>query len=582
MRVTITKSQRIADMKSCFCNIAGNRQGWLDFFRALPLRFYHSEGEWQYHWEVPQSKLQDILDKASTFQEEVVVSIPDYTDESTRELPEGFEFKTQPFAHQLDGFFFGLNHECFLLGDEQGLGKTKQILDIACALKAQGKIKHALIVCCDNAVKWNWVEEVKTHTNEDSFVLGTRYKKRSKDSYVGGNEDRYWDLCHLEDIPQFFLITNVETLRFVKRVPMGKPKKDGSRRLVKRYIIADKLNELASNGGIGLIAVDEIHKAKNPNSNQGSALLRIENGRRIPMTGTPILNAATDCYVPLKFMGLVKDTQSGFVSRYTTKDWLGNINGWRNLDELHSIISGNMLRRLKKDVLDLPPKLHKVHYVEMSKEQQAVYDDVYRQIKEKIDLVRVAKNPLAEMIRLRQATGWTGILSSEIQCSAKLDRLEELVEEQVSSGSKCIVFSNWTSVTQPILQRLSRFNPAYITGEVDSARRIQEVNRFQQDPGCKVCIGTISAMGVGLTLTAATNVLFMDEPWNRGVKEQCEDRAHRIGTTGTVNIGTLITKGTIDERIHQLITDKGELADLLVDGIIPEGRKEKLVDFLLS
>ena len=89
-------------------------------------------------------------------------------------------------------------------------------------------------------------------------------------------------------------------------------------------------------------------------------------------------------------------------------------------------------------------------------------------------------------------------------------------------------------------------------------------------------------MGTGLTLTAGTYVIFVDEPWNRALREQAEDRAHRIGTTGNVNIIFLICKGTIDERIHELVEQKGAMADTLVDGKVPQQDKAELIDFLLS
>ena len=101
------------------------------------------------------------------------------------------------------------------------------------------------------------------------------------------------------------------------------------------------------------------------------------------------------------------------------------------------------------------------------------------------------------------------------------------------------------------------------------------------DPKCKCIIGTIGAMGTGLTLTAASTVIFLDSPWNRANKEQAEDRAHRIGTKSTVNIITIVCKDTIDERIEELVYKKGLMADALVDGRITEGR-EQVVDFLLS
>ena len=161
----------------------------------------------------------------------------------------------------------------------------------------------------------------------------------------------------------------------------------------------------------------------------------------------------------------------------------------------------------------------------------------------------------------------------------ELYRLQELVEELVENGQKAIVFSNWTDMTAPAAQRLARFNPAIITGETKD--RVAEQDKFMKDESCKVIIGTIGAMGTGLTLTAANTVIFLDSPWTRAAKEQAEDRAHRIGTKSNVNIITLVCKDTIDERIEQLVESKGEMADMMVDGKI-DGRKAEVIDFLLN
>lgn len=253
--------------------------------------------------------------------------------------------------------------------------------------------------------------------------------------------------------------------------------------------------------------------------------------------------------------------------------------GYRNLGELQSNLESLMLRRLKKDALDLPEKLHSIEYVEMSSKQAKVYNEVKQEIKEQIDKIKVSNNPLAQLIRLRQATGFTGILSSQIKESAKLDRLEEIVEELVENGEKAIIFSNWTDMTRPTMERLRRFNPAIITGETKDRKAQQE--RFMTDSRCKVIIGTIGAMGTGLTLTAASTVIFLDSPWNRANKEQAEDRAHRIGTTSNINIITLVCKDTIDERIEELINKKGAMADALVDGKV-DLNKSEIIDYLLG
>ena len=238
-----------------------------------------------------------------------------------------------------------------------------------------------------------------------------------------------------------------------------------------------------------------------------------------------------------------------------------------------------VLRRLKKDVLDLPDKLHSTEYVEMTKAQAKIYNEVSEEIRANIDKIVVSPNPLAQLIRLRQATASTDILSSAVNESAKLDRLEELVEELAENNEKCIIFSNWTEMTNRAYDRLQKFNPAIITGETKD--RVAEQDKFMYEAGCKCIIGTIGAMGTGLTLTAGTTVIFLDSPWNRANKEQAEDRAHRIGTKSTVNIITLVCKDTIDERIEELVYQKGAMADMLVDGKTIQN-KAQMIDYLLS
>src|SRR5690606_27107901 len=110
-------------------------------------------------------------------------------------------------------------------------------------------------------------------------------------------------------------------------------------------------------------------------------------------------------------------------------------------------------------------KIRTTEYVEMTKGQSKIYHQIKEEIKSEIDKIKVSNNPLAQLIRLRQATGYTGILSSQIKESAKLDRLEEIVKELVANNEKCIIFSNWTDMTTPTFERLKRFNPAIITGE---------------------------------------------------------------------------------------------------------------------
>jgi SNF2 family DNA or RNA helicase len=184
---------------------------------------------------------------------------------------------------------------------------------------------------------------------------------------------------------------------------------------------------------------------------------------------------------------------------------------------------------------------------------------------------------------MRQATGYTGILSSSVLESAKLDRLEEIADEAIENGQKVVVFSNWTQMTTPAYERLAKkYSGAIITGEISTEERAKSVERFQNDDNCKFIIGTIGAMGTGLTITAGSVEVFLDEPWTMASKSQAIDRCHRIGAKSNITVYTLIAKGTVDERINEIVEHKGLLSDALIDGKIDKARQSELLDFLLS
>lgn len=543
----------------------------VQFMRDLGNRAYLPDTK---EWEVPASSVPMIVDKLTDY-EIKLVGILEREENTAISLPDNFEFKTKPYNHQIEGVLHGLKNDCFLLGDDQGLGKTKQIIDLAVCRKRSEGLKHCLIICGINGTKYNWKEEVKIHSEEDAWVLGTRYNK-SGAVIEGGSKEKLEDLNNCPK--HFFWITNIETLR-------GLSRKEGTGRNSKRiYPIADKIQELCKNGTIGMVAFDEAHKAKNPDSQQGEALLQIEPKYAIPMSGTFVLNNPMDLYLPLRWAGFENHNFYQYKKHYCIMGGFNNrdIIGYKNLPELRNIMSEVMLRRTKSDVLDLPPKVYSTEYVEMTKEQKKLYNDVKKNLREELDKIRLHPDPLSEMLRLRQVTGYPGSISTTITESSKMDRLCEIVEEVTSQNEKVIVYSQWSTMTNIMRDKLRKYNPAYITGEVKSEERMDEVNRFQNHPDCKVIIGTIGAMGTGLTLTAASTVIFLDEPWNRSIKDQAEDRAHRIGTKGTVRIVTLVTKDSIDEGISQLVQKKGRMADMLVDGKFNQSDRREVIDYLFS
>ena len=196
--------------------------------------------------------------------------------------------------------------------------------------------------------------------------------------------------------------------------------------------------------------------------------------------------------------------------------------------------------------------------------------------------IKAGTYPLSEMIRLRQATGYTGILSSSIQESAKLDRMEELIDEALENNKKVVVFSNWTQITDVVYDKLvKKYRVGRIIGQTNDDDRVKIVNAYQNGM-IDIMIGTIGAMGTGLTLTAGSVEIFLDHPWNRALYDQAVDRCHRIGQKSNITIYNLLTKNTIDERIWELVCKKGKLADAIVDGQLNNMDKGDLVDYLLS
>ena len=563
INVKIAKAKKCYDVESAFSVYItfDYDQRIVDTVKSLPQRFYNADKK---EWEAPLPALKTVVDNLPMFDFDITGPYINMTEEKpVAEIPVNFNFKTKPFKHQIEGFEYGLANNRWLLGDEQGLGKTKQVIDIAVAKKLQKCYKHCLIICGVNGLKWNWVNEVHTHSDEDAWILGQRFKGRKIS--IGSTNDKLYDLKHVDSISPYFLITNVETMRNEDCVK--------------------EIQKLCKDGTIGIVAIDEVHKClKNPNSQQGKGTLKIQPECRIAMSGTPLMNTPFDLYGILKWLGYEGHSFSAFKNHYAMYGGFGGyeVVGYRYLDELQKQLDKIMLRRLKKDVLDLPEKTHIDEYVEMTPKQAQIYREVTADIKMNIDQIKMANNPLAELIRMRQATGYTGILSSTIKESAKLDRMEELVDEAVENGKKVVIFSNWTQMTLPIYNRLAvKYHGTYITGEVDSGQRAEHVRRFQEDDDCKFVVGTVGAMGTGLTLTSGTVEIFMDEPWNRANKEQAEDRCHRVGTTENITIYTILCKNTIDERIHELVERKGQMADALVDGKINID-KGAMLDFLLS
>lgn len=497
-------------------------------------------------WEIPASELVHLVDIMgveninidSRYLEGIIkkeAGVAAKTSEGVKERLKGikpiiaYPFKTKPFPHQIEAFNVGNKCTDLLLADDQGLGKTKESIDIAVSRKEE--IGKCLIVCGVNSVKYNWSEEIKIHSDESSIVIdGKTVDKRLSQirKWIYGND--------------YFGIINIESLRNEK--------------------IMDLIYDSCKNEIIGAVIVDEIHKAKNGMCSQGRSVRNLNCKVRIGLSGTP-MNKAEDLWNILTWLRVEKRSFYSFRNRYCIMGGYGGykVVGHKNLDELNEELNKVMLRRKKEEVLDLPPKLYKTEFIELTRKQQLLYKEIKQGIVENLESIMEIPNPLSCTVRLRQLTG--GLFGDD---NPKLDRIKDILEEITESGHKALIFSQWEKVTEVYRNALKEYNPAYIVGDVEVEDRQKEVYRFQNDPECKVAIGTIGAMGTGFTMNKASYVFFVDKKYWEAENRQAEDRAHRIGVDHTVNIISLVAKNTIDEGIEELLRENKELFDRVIEG----------------
>lgn len=516
---------------------------YLDKIRKLKYRRYIPEKQ---AWEIPASELkqlvdlfgEDDIDVNSKYLNSLIKKEEEKAAEPSNPVKErlkgitpiiDYPFKTKPFPHQIEAFNRGYECKNLLLADDQGLGKTKESIDIAVARKSE--IGKCLIVCGVNSVKYSWKKEVSVHSDESSIVIdGKTMDKRALqiDEWISGNT--------------YFGIINIESLRNDK--------------------IMSRLYADCKDGIIGMVIVDEIHKVKNGMCSQGLSVRSLRAKIRIGLSGTP-MNKAEDLWNILTWLRVEKRDYYRFKNRYCIKGGFNGkkVIGYRNLDELNKELNTVMLRRKKEDVLDLPPKIYTTEFVELTRKQRTLYKQIRDGIVSNLDEILRVSNPLICTVRLKQLTG--GLFTDD---NPKLDRVKDMLEEITESGHKALIFSQYETVTSIYRDALNSYNPAYIVGAIDPEDRQKEVDRFQTDPNCKVAIGTIGAMGTGLTMTAANYVFFVDKKYWDAENKQAEDRAYRIGTTDTVNVVSLVATNTVDEEIEEMLRDNKALFDRVIEG----------------
>lgn len=406
--------------------------------------------------------------------------------------------------------------------------------------KELGLADHTLILCL-NTLTVNWYREIKKHFNEEATILGAKKDKRGN-LIVKSNADKLEDLKHPKT---YFLITNIESLQ--------------NKEIVQELVNLCKKKNI-------MIIEDEIHKGvSNPGTKQGKAFLRLKPKYSLGLSGTLLTNSALNLYAPLKFVDGFQSNYTAFKSHFVIYGGYGGyqVVGYKNLAELQVLVDTYSIKRKKEEVLDLPDINFKNEYLQMGKAQSKIYAEVLEQTLADVDKIMASINPLSMLMRLRQCTATTEIVSSTVNESIKFDRMTEILEDVVNKGEKLIIFSNWTQVLDFAKLRI-KYGYAMVTGEVKDKQ--EQLDKFTNDDNCKVLLATIGAAGTGLTLTVANTLLFLDSPWNYATFVQVSSRIHRIGQTKNCDIISLLATNTIDERIMDIVEKKKKLGEAVVDG----------------
>ena len=589
----------------------------VEYIRSVPGRLWYKEEK---VWIIPKdslgfllnilknTKFEDGLDIKSDEQINVnqsftddLFDIPDYDLSRIPHYTEVYQIGSSLSPHQKDFMKFALyrqyekhNMNGFIVADQPGLGKTLEAINLATHNKNYYGFKHCLIICCVNSAKFTWLHQIPLHTNdsEQSYIIGTRIKRDKSFNYDGGSKAKLEDLQSglmyggktNEKLP-YFLITNIESIRY----------RDG-----KNYPIKDRLIQMIKDHELQMIVIDEIHTNMSMKSQQGKCIMDIKrktdnNVLWLPMSGTPINTQPTDLFLPLRLVDAHQNNsywswnqQYCIFGGYDNR----NIIGYKNMSHLKTIMRNNIIRRLKSEVLDLPSKIFDDVYVENTAYQSKLYGIVEGQIRANFDDIASDPNPLVKLLRLRQVNGNPELVDNAlnirdteyIKCNAKLQRLLEILEEIKERGEKTLIFSNWVQALRTVYLYVNNIfggTVAY-TGTMSMLNREESIRRFMEDDNITIMMGTMSAMGVSHTLTAAKNVIFYDEPWTPNVREQAIDRTYRIGTDSSIQIYTLITQNTIDEKIHDILYKRGKISELMFNDSANVGRNIELLKELLN
>ncbi len=326
-----------------------------------------------------------------------------------------------------------------------------------------------------------------------------------------------------------------------------------------------------------IIALDEAQNIKNAESKQSQAVRQLEPEFRIALTGTPVENRLQELWSIMDFLnpGYLGNKQF-FQRRFAMP--IEKYGDTASLSQLRSLVQPFILRRLKTDrdiIQDLPEKQEMTVFCGLTPEQAKLYQKVVEDSLAAIDDAEGLQRRgmiLGLLVKLKQICNHPAQYLKKKKLdnhdSAKLQRLDEMLEEAISNGDRALIFTQfaeWGKLLKPHLEEKLGREILFLYGSTTKKQREEMIDRFQHDPQAPpVMILSLKAGGVGLNLTRANHVFHFDRWWNPAVENQATDRVFRIGQTKNVQVHKFVCTGTLEEKIHDMIESKKQLAEQVV------------------
>lgn len=361
----------------------------------------------------------------------------------------------------------------------------------------------------------------------------------------------------------------------------GKGWKNNQTIYIINYDILKKHYEHLTSIDAKVIILDESHYVKNSKAQRTK--LATEISRKIPnrilLTGTPVLNRPVELWQQLNILD--PNTWNNFFSygvRYCNGQrtmWGWDFSGASNIEELNEKLKTIMVRRTKAQVLkELPDKRYSSVVVPISNRQE--YTQAESQFLSYIRKIKgdeaVMKAKRAEMLTKIEAL-------KQLSARGKMKAIFDWIDNFIESGEKLVIFANHTEIINNLYEKYKDI-AVKLTGADSQEARQKAVDDFQNKSEIKIFIGNIKASGVGITLTASSNVAFIELPWTPSELQQATDRLHRIGQKSAVNVYYLLGENTIDEKIAKLLEEKASIVDAVIDG--KEQKNLNILDDLIK